>query len=114
MTTRCRTIQLLEPEAPTNLEITDDDNSLAVEEGGALALTIGVTEYDVLFTQQKLSADYDFIERDIVNEEDGSDQLAIEADRMTNRTVNGFTLSLDAQPDTANYIWNWRVKVTAL
>ena len=110
ISTRCRTIQIIEPNPSPPYDVTDlDENSLAVEEGGALALTEGVTEYDIPFAVEKLSADYDFIEDDISNEED-LDPLSI-AYNFTNRTATGFTLVLDSQPDSAHYLFRWRVKV---
>lgn len=110
MTTHCQTIQLLEPDPFPDLEVTDPSADLATEEGGALALTIGVTEYTVLFGTTKLAADYDFIESDIENETDG-DPLSI-VPTMTNRTTTQFTLQLDSEPDTANYVFRWKVRLT--
>lgn len=109
MRTHCRTIQLLEPDPYPDLEVVDPSGALATEEGGAVILVIGVTQYAVLFTRAKLGADYDFIESDIANDVDG-DPL-IMGMTMTDRAVLGFTLILDSQPDTANYVFRWRVRL---
>lgn len=110
LSTRCRNIQLLEPDPSPSYDVTDEtENSLAVEEGGESALTEGVTEYNIPFTVEKLNPDYDFIEDDISNEED-VDPLSI-GYNFTNRTATGFTLVLDSQPDSANYLFRWRAKV---
>lgn len=111
MSTNCRNIQLLEPDPPINYTITNDDNSLAVEEGGALALVNGVSTYAVLFTIPKLNADYDFIESDVVP---GTGDVLLLEPTMQLRTVDGFTLNLDGAPDSSTYRFNWRVKCTTV
>lgn len=110
LSTRCRRITLLEPDPSPPYDVTDEtENSLAVEEGGELWLTEGITTYNITFSVEKLSAEWDFTEDDISNEED-ADPLAIDHN-FTNRTATGFTLSLDSQPDSANYLFRYRVKV---
>lgn len=112
MSTYCRVVQLLESDPATALQVTDNGTSLAIEEGGALALTSGVSEYDILFAQTKASADYDFVESDVENEVDG-DPLMI-APVMMERTTTGFHLALDANPDSSHYIFRWRVRINSV
>ena len=109
MSTHCRVIQLLEPDAPSNLTIDDDDSSLAIEEGGVLALVNGVTEYTVPFIGTKVNGSYDFIEADVIVAPGGEGDLILEAS-MQNRTTTQFDLVLDAAPDGADYRFNWRVR----
>jgi len=111
LTTRCRNIQLLEPDPSPPYDVTDlDESSEAVAEDGTLTLTEGITEYNVLFNTEKLSDEWNFTEDDITNEVDG-DPLVIEYN-FSNRTSTGFTLNLDSMPDSANYVFRWAVTVT--
>lgn len=110
--TNCSNIQLLEPDVPVSLDISADNHALQVEEGGVFALSVGVQEYPVVFAQEKLSPDYDFVENDITNETDGS-PLSLSWD-FTNRTALGYTVVFDALPDTVNYFFHWKVRVTEL
>lgn len=112
MSTYCRVVQLLEPDPDQDLEITDTGGALSIEEGGALALVVGQTEYAVPFAAAKVNPDYDFTERDISNEDD-ADPLVIDF-TISDRTVDGFTLLLGSQPDTANYTFRWRVQVISI
>lgn len=114
MITSCRNIQVLEPDPQPPYDVTDNtENSLAVEEGGKLALTQGVTDYNVLFAVAKLSNTYEVIEAD-VSSADASPLSIVPSMPVPSRTVNGFALQLDTEPDSVNYIFSWRVKVTTL
>lgn len=94
------------------MTVVDDGDSLAVEEEGTVPLVVGVVEYAVLFTTQKLNANYDFFETDIDNTVDAS-PLSIGFE-MTERTIDGFTLILDALPDTVNYRFNWLCRINTV
>lgn len=111
MSTNCNVIQVLEPDPRRNLTIDADGNSLAVEEGGEVRLVEGVIEYSVAFVQAKLNALYDFIEADVASTDE--DELAITPSMPAiARTTTGFRLELDGAPDSANYTFNWRVRVS--
>lgn len=105
------TIQLLEPDATTPLLIDPESSAPSVQEGGILPLVAAQTVYNILFLASKLSTNYDFIESDVSSTD--SNPLSI-LPIMTLRTVAGFRVILDAAPDTANYIFNWRVRVVSL
>lgn len=107
---RCQSIQLLEC-YPAPVLTTGGDVPLSIEEGGALALSVGVPQYTVVFAQAKLNALYDFIESDVTSTD--PNPLLI-TPSMLERTDTGFTLQLDGLPDTANFIFNWRVRVVNL
>ena len=111
--TSCRVIQVLEPDANPPYTITElDQNSLAVNEGGALYLPVDQLVAPILFSQEKLSADYDIVEHDITNETDVN-PLEITYN-FTDRTIEGFTLVLDSAPDTVFYRFRWRTTVTEI
>lgn len=111
--TSCQNIQLLEPCPCFDAEVPTPEDSLATSEGGEIALIEGTDEYIVLFSSAKLSADYDFVESDIANEVDTLDQLSI-GFAIEDRTIDGFKLILDALPDTANYVFRFRVQVNEI
>jgi hypothetical protein len=112
MATRCTNIQLLDPCECDGFNISNPSGSLSTEEGGALSLSVGVTEYVVPFTVQKLNSDYDFIESDISNTVD-EDPMVI-GFTLTERTATGFKLQLDSAPDTGNSVFRWKVQVTSI
>jgi len=112
MRTHCRAIIFLEPEPFPTLTPFDPSASLATEEGGELALSVGVTEYVIPFEVTKLNSDYDFIESDISNTED-LNPLVI-GFTLTERTADGFKLQLDSTPDTVHFVYRWKVRVTAI
>jgi hypothetical protein len=86
-----------------------DSNDPAVYEEGAVALTSGVTQYNVLFSTLKLSTDYDFNEFDVENTEDAN-PLVLTGTPLERRT-DGFIVEFSGLPDTGNYIFNWSVTV---
>jgi len=112
MSSYCQIIQLMEPVPTSPIPVSDSGQPLSIEEGGALALTSGIVEYTVIFTYAKSGADYDFIESDIDNDVDGSPLTIVPT--MSDRTIDGFTLTLDSEPDSSNYIFHWRVRVTSV
>lgn len=112
MSTACQTIQLLHPCECDDPTIIDPANSLATEEGNEFALQIGVTEYNVTFGTEKVSAEYDFVEDDISN--DGDVDFLVIGYTLAERTAEGFTLTLDSEPDTNNYLFRWRVRVNTV
>jgi len=75
-------------------------------------LPVGQLEVPILFSQAKLSAEYDIIEHDITNEAD-LNPLQIDYN-FTERTTEGFTLVLDSPPDTANFKFRWKAKVPSI
>jgi len=72
-------------------------------------LPIGQLEVPILFSQAKLSPEYDIIEHDLTNELD-TDPMQIDYN-FTERTTTGFRLVLDSSPDTANFRFRWKVRV---
>lgn len=113
MITSCRNIQVLEPDPQPPYDVTDNtENSLAVEESGALALTVGQTVFAIVFAQAKLSAEYDFIQESI--EYTGSGSAQVIGHTIASRIVDGFQVLLDQEPTTAEYVFRWRVRVNSL
>ena len=110
--TPCTAVQFLEPNPVTTVFASADDHSLPIEEGGTLNLVVGVQGYSVNFAQEKLSADYDFLEADVQNTVDGS-PLSLDWE-ITAKTTTGFTVTFNALPDTTNYTFNWLVRVNQL
>lgn len=112
MSTHCSTIQFLEPD-PTVTLLTDPVNHAPqIEESGVLHLFSGIAVYSVLFAQQKMANYYDFTAAAIVNTLD-SLPLALTW-VISARDQNGFIVSFNKLPDSANYLWNWTVRVPSL
>jgi hypothetical protein len=102
--------QLLEPDAPDELVILNNNGSPSAFETGILNLPLGVSTADVLFTTQKLSSEYTFNELAIENLVDVS-PLTIQI-TLTAHTSVGFSVSFSGVTDSANYRLRWGVEVT--
>lgn len=84
---------------------------LSIEENGVTNIPLGASSVAVPFLTQKVNNTYEPIELFITNIVDPLvDQIALEP-TMTLPTVNGFSVELDGDTDTANYRLHWRVRV---
>lgn len=79
------------------------------EEKGTLALSSGQAAADVLFIYTKTTKDYAFEDLYVENTIDAN-PLFIGCVPSA-RSKAGFTVSFAGEPDTANYVLKWHVKI---
>ena len=101
--------QLLEPDAPEELIVVNNQGSPSLFENGITNLAANVQSATVQFTTQKLSSQYTFNELGIENTLDAS-PLTILPTLVSHSTI-GFSVVLNGITDTANYKLRWEVNV---
>ena len=102
--------QLLEPDAPDELTILNNNGSPSAFEVGLTSIPSGAQTVDVTFQTNKLSSQYNFNELAVENTTDTT-PLTIYA-TLVSHSVAGFSVSLSGITDTANYQLRWAVEVT--
>lgn len=112
MSTHCSNIQFLEPDPTVILLTVPGNHAPQVEESGVLHLLAGQGVYSVVFSQQKMANFYDFTAAELVNTLDLTPLVLTWA--ISARDQNGFIVTFNQLPDTANYLWNWTVRVPSL
>lgn len=109
----CAVVQFLEPRAVTYLASDPDDHSAEIEESGVLQLTVGTSLYTVVFGTGKIGTySFDATGTKIVDTLDGSPVTLTWA--ISQQTANGFTVLFNQSPPTANYAWDWLVRVAGI
>ncbi len=101
--------QLLEPDAPDELVILNNNGSPSAFETGVLNLAQGVSSADIAFAVRKLSSEYLFQELVVENIVDPSPLTIIAT--PTDHSIAGFSVSLSGVTDTPNYRLRWAVEV---
>lgn len=101
--------QLLEPDPDQGFAVVNNNQSPSFFERNSTSLTPGVTTLTITFQQTKINADYTFNELEVRNTTDAS-PLDINV-TVTSKTRGGFTVELNADPDTGNYLLDWEVQV---
>jgi hypothetical protein len=103
---------LLEPDAPQELVVLNDNGSPAFSESGVFNIPSGAAFVSVAFAVEKISIGYTFLELAVENttDQDALDLFPV----ISGRTQVGFTVQFNGVTDSPNYKLRWSVQITEL
>lgn len=104
--------QLLEPDPDDVLMVVNNNGSPAFFETGIFPIPSGATGAEIVFTVQKASANYVFVELSVENLVDPSPLSIVPT--VTGRAKTAFSVGFNAMTDSANYQLRYTVEVIEL